>query len=215
MYPSIAGETPAVVSRAGTTTDAWTGTTAISALDAHHFRGGEEAATVSVSDCETIEAVAVTVSMPLVHRSDVQWVQLSHQHVETLDELLGSPWHLSNQQPLFLDRDVYTDADNSFFADEVLQVEPAQFTLGLEGLSAWALCAYVSVVSVLFLVTLMWLAFILVRAGLSMLVNKLLSAAYPAGDDTPAHAMKCDGTDSCYDVVEVHCEKVSAPLLRA
>ena len=136
--------------------------------------------------------------------------------------MLGSLWRLGDQQAVLLDGEAQAAAlGNSIAVDDEqeVQIEPAQFTLGLEGFSAWALCAYVSVVSVLFLATLLWLAFLLVRAGLDLLWGTLLPGSSSSGPYPPVQTKRV-GTDVHYEVVELHggdtdSEKVSSPLLSA
>lgn len=208
----------------------------LSVLSAHPFRG--QVSSFTIANSETIEAVAVTLSVPHARSSDAlqleasshaghrslmptvnPWIQQQQQD-ERLDEVLGSLWRLGDHQAVMLDGEGRAaEVGNSFAVDdeEEVQVEPAQFTLGLQGFSAWALCAYVSVISVLFLATLLWLAFVLVRAGLGMLLGTLFQGSSSSGALPPVQA-KCVGTDVRYEVVELHngdsnCENVSMPLL--
>lgn len=203
-------------------------------LAAHHIRGEEPSvmaykpSSFSISDRETVnvETVAVTVSMPLEVLSIVEdshdqqnvWAQQD----ESLDEVLRSLWSLSNEHAVVLASDSHADVDHSFATDDSFFTDssvpqPRQFILEMEGLSAWALFAYTSVICALFLVTVMWLAFIFLRALLSTLVKKLWGTIFPAGEGMQVRAVKAVGSVAHYEVVEVHSvsEKVDRLLLSA
>jgi hypothetical protein len=205
---------------------AHSGGTAVTSLN--HLRGGtaEEAHTsFLISDSETIEAVSVTYSAPLVleTRDQATWVQQPRDSL--LDEMLGPVWSRRNEQPILTASCSHVEhqslaAHNTVLSasdTELLLVQPAHFKLELQGASAWAACVYFTLICTLLLVMLLWLVIAFVRTVASARAGGTDPQMSISSDDLFAqYAAKCSEKDSQHRVVEVHSdsEKITVPLLQ-
>lgn len=140
---------------------------------AFHFRGMPHVSSLTESNKATVHVIAATVTTPVVDMK-----QAAQRHIRqdaALNAFLGSVWSQRNPQPVRMGCGSASSVSNSDWVSvessdmQHLTPAPVKDAFGLKKLSAWAFIAYASLACGLFLVSALWMGFVLTRALLSML----------------------------------------------